>query len=102
MATISLPDCYHGGAFFGAIGDEFDTLSRSADVISADVLDAWFPPSLMVTAALSEHLPWLVRTSPPTGCEGLVRTIARARNIPESCVLAGGGSSDLIFLSLTH
>ena len=92
--------CFHGGAFFDAIGDEFDALERSRDVINADVLDAWFPPSPKVLEALREHLPWLVRTSPPTGCEGLVRAIARGRGVPEECVLPGAGSSSLIFLTL--
>ena len=102
MTTISRPECYHGGAFFSAIGDEFDQLERASTIISADVLDAWFPPSPQVTAAIAEHLEWLVRTSPPTGCEGLIRTIARMRDVDESCILAGGGSSDLIFLALTR
>jgi hypothetical protein len=63
-------ECFHGGAFFDAIGDEFDQLHRSASIINADVLDAWFPPSPRVVAALEEHLPWLMRTSPPAACEG--------------------------------
>ena len=91
--------CFHGGAFFTAIGDEFESLERSRDIINADVLDAWFPPAPGVIAALQEHLPWLLRTSPPTGCEGLVRTIARVRRVHPECVLPGGGSSDLIFLA---
>lgn len=49
--------CNHGGAFFEAIGDEFDHLERSRDVINADVLDAWFPPTPRVLAALDEYLP---------------------------------------------
>ena len=96
------PACYHGGAFFDAIGEEFDTLERSTTVISADVLDAWFPPSPSVMQAIEAHLPWLVRTSPPTACAGLVRTIARVQGVDTECVLAGGGSSDLIFLALTR
>jgi histidinol-phosphate/aromatic aminotransferase/cobyric acid decarboxylase-like protein len=102
MAISNVAECYHGGAFFSAIGDEFDHLNRAAHIISADVLDAWFPPSPRVTMALASHLPWLLRTSPPTGCEGLVRTIARTRGVDESCVLAGGGSSDLIFMALSR
>ena len=35
---------YHGGAFFNAIGTEFTTLKKAKDIISADVLDAWFDP----------------------------------------------------------
>ena len=92
--------CYHGGAFFDAIGDEFDSLHRNRDVINADVLDAWFPPSPKVIAAMGEHLPWLMRTSPPTGCEGMARVIARARKVNEENVLPGAGSSDLIYLAL--
>ena len=58
-------NCYHGGAFFEAIGDQFDDLSRRDQVINGDVLDAWFDPSPKVLDALHEHLPWLLRTSPP-------------------------------------
>ncbi len=94
------PACYHGGAFFEAVGEEFASLDRSAQIVNADVLDAWFPPAPGVLAALRAHLPWLVRTSPPTNCEGLVRAIARARGMEPAYVLAGGGSSDLIFLAL--
>jgi histidinol-phosphate/aromatic aminotransferase/cobyric acid decarboxylase-like protein/GNAT superfamily N-acetyltransferase len=93
-------ECFHGGAFFDAVGDEFDRLDRRASIINADVLDAWFPPSPRVLAALDEHLPWLLRTSPPLGAEGLVRTIARARGVDPKCILPGAGSSDLIYLAL--
>lgn len=52
--------CYHGGAFFKAIGEEFDTLKRHKDVINADVLDAWFLPSPHVVESLREYLPSLL------------------------------------------
>ena len=91
---------YHGGAFFDVIGREFDNLERIDDVISADVLDAWFPPSPGVLQALNERLDWAVRTSPPTGSEGLIARIAAARGIAPECVLPGAGSSSLIFLAL--
>lgn len=94
--------CEHGGAFWDAIGDEFDALGRHEAVINADVLDAWFPPAPGVTAALHEYLPWLLRTSPPTGCEGLVRTIARTRDVAAQAILPGDGSSSLIFLAFRH
>ena len=93
---------YHGGAFFDAIGREFDSLERISDVISADVLDAWFPPSPAVIEVLREHLPWAMRTSPPTESEGLVKRIARARGVALESILAGAGSSSLIFLALRH
>src|SRR5262245_14586102 len=37
--------CFHGGAFFETIGERFEALERRHDIINADVLDAWFPPS---------------------------------------------------------
>ena len=94
--------CYHGGKFFEAVGDEFQNLEQLDTVIAADVLDAWFPPSPKAVAALQKNLGQLLRTSPPTGCEGLVRTIARVRGVGVDNILPGGGSSDLIFLALRH
>jgi histidinol-phosphate/aromatic aminotransferase/cobyric acid decarboxylase-like protein len=94
--------CYHGGAFFEAIGDEVDRLDRSRQVINADVLDAWYPPSPKVVNALQEYLPWLLRTAPPTDCGGMVKTIARIRGVTPDSILPGAGSSDLIFLVLRH
>jgi histidinol-phosphate/aromatic aminotransferase/cobyric acid decarboxylase-like protein len=93
---------YHGGAFFAAIGEEFDCLEGKEAVISADVLDAWFDPAPAVTSALTKYLPWILRTSPPTGCEGMRRVIARSRGVSEHNILPGAGSSDLIFLALRH
>lgn len=92
--------CFHGGAFFDAIGPRFDRLHKLSEVINADVLDAWFPPAPDVLRALEAHLPWLLRTSPPTGCEGLTEAIAEARGVQPASVLAGAGSSDLIFRAL--
>jgi histidinol-phosphate/aromatic aminotransferase/cobyric acid decarboxylase-like protein len=94
--------CYHGGAFFDAIGDAFDQLDRRHTIVNADVLDAWFPPAPGVLTALRDHLDWLVRTSPPTTCDGLLRTIADVRGVPTSCLAAGAGSSDLIFRAFGH
>jgi len=89
--------CFHGGAFFSAVGEKFETLERSRTVINADVLDAWFPPSPKVIAALHEYLPWLLRTSPPNDAGGLVEAIAEARGVAARNLLPGAGSSDLIF-----
>ncbi|MEE9129459.1 MAG: aminotransferase class I/II-fold pyridoxal phosphate-dependent enzyme [Phycisphaerales bacterium] len=94
--------CYHGGAFFEAIGERFGSLDRRKNVINADVLDAWFDPAPRVIQALREHLPWLVRTSPPTDARGLQETIAETRGVTVSNVLSGAGSSDLIYLALRH
>lgn len=91
--------CFHGGAFFEAIGERFDDLARRSSVINADVLDAWFPPAPGVVEAIRDHLPWLANTSPPTDCAGLEEAIAEARGLGPANVLAGGGSSNLIFLA---
>ncbi|HVR36011.1 MAG TPA: GNAT family N-acetyltransferase, partial [Methylomirabilota bacterium] len=85
--------CFHGGAFFEAIGERFDALERREAIINADVLDAWFPPAPRVLEVLRRELDWLARTSPPTGCAGLVSAIAWARDVPEDSILTGGGSS---------
>ena len=94
--------CFHGGDFFKAVGEGFEALERKDTIINADVLDAWFPPSPLVTAALKEHLEWLVKTSPPTQCDGLIDGIARARGVKPMNILPGAGSSDLIFRALPH
>jgi histidinol-phosphate/aromatic aminotransferase/cobyric acid decarboxylase-like protein len=91
--------CFHGGAFFGAIGTEFDRLDNKERIINAEVLDAWFPPSPKVTAAISADLPWLLCTSPPTHSEGLIKTIAEKRGVDRESVLAGAGSSSLMYLA---
>ena len=94
--------CFHGGTFFNAVGEKFDALEKSRTIINADVLDAWFAPSPRVLAALREHLPWLLRTSPPTACEGLIEIIATVRCVAPGNILPGSGSSDLIFRALRH
>jgi histidinol-phosphate/aromatic aminotransferase/cobyric acid decarboxylase-like protein/GNAT superfamily N-acetyltransferase len=93
------PCCFHGGAFFDAIGTDFEALERRDSIVNADVLDAWFPPSPTALNALREHLPWLMRTSPPAQCQGLRRAIARHRGVSEENILPGAGSSALIYLA---
>jgi histidinol-phosphate/aromatic aminotransferase/cobyric acid decarboxylase-like protein len=95
-------ECYHGGAFFDSIGDQFDDLNKRKSIINADVLDAWYPPAPSAQRALREHLPWIMRTSPPTRSNGLEKTIADTRNVEDDCILAGAGSSALIFLAFRH
>ncbi len=91
--------CAHGGAFFEAIGNTFQTLQRSTQVVNADVLDAWFPPAPGAVQAVRDFLPWLLKTSPPAGCEGLLETIARVRGVPARSLAVGAGSSSLIYLA---
>jgi histidinol-phosphate/aromatic aminotransferase/cobyric acid decarboxylase-like protein len=94
------PPCFHGGTFFQAIGERFDELERADKIINADVLDAWFPPAPQVIEAVTKRLPWLLRTSPPTSASGLVQAVSDARRVPDSNILPGAGSSDLIFRAL--
>lgn len=94
--------CFHGGAFFEAIGARFDALERRNQIVNADVLDAWFPPSPKVLDAIRDHLPWLMSTSPPTHSEGLRAAIAESRGVHEENILPGAGSSDLIYLAFRH
>ncbi|MET0822032.1 MAG: histidinol-phosphate transaminase [Aeromicrobium sp.] len=89
--------CFHGGESFDAVGAGFDDLARHREVVNADVLDAWFPPAPAVVESVEQELPWLLRTSPPVDCAGLVAAIAAARDIDPASILAGAGSSDLIF-----
>lgn len=96
------PICYHGGAFWEGLGDEFESLEHRDAVVIADVLDAWFDPAPSVVQRLSESLPFVLKTSPPTHAEGMSRTIANARGVPERSILPGSGSSDLIFAALRH
>lgn len=99
---FGLAGCFHGGAFFEAIGEELDHLERRNNIINADVLDAWFPPAPTVLNALQADLAWLLRTSPPTHAAGLIRAIAQARGVPADGVLPGPGSSALMFLALSR
>lgn len=92
--------CYHGGAFFQAIGEDLQQLEKIKEVINADVLDAWFPPSPKVLDVLQNNLPWLLQTSPPTHAGGLINVISGVRGVSKNCILPGAGSSDLIFLAL--
>ena len=91
--------CFHGGAFFKAIGEDLQDLQKAKCIINADVLDAWFPPSPKVLEVLSCHLSWLLQTSPPTHASGFIDVVAEVRGISKQCILHGAGSSDLIFLS---
>lgn len=95
-----MSQAFHGGAFFEAIGVDLRNLERALAVVSADVLDAWFDPSPRVIDMLREHLPFLLRTSPPNHAEGFVAEIAARRGVPPECVLPGSGSSSLLFSCL--
>ena len=90
---------FHGGASFDAIGAGFEDLSRRHDVVDADVLDAWYPPSPNVAGAIAPHLEWLIKTSPPTHAEGLRECLRNERGIAPERLVLGNGTSSLMFLA---
>jgi histidinol-phosphate/aromatic aminotransferase/cobyric acid decarboxylase-like protein len=94
--------CFHGGSFFDVAGTEFGDWEESQSIICADTLDAWFPPAPEVIEALRDNLSWILKTSPPIYCEGMVKKIAEVRDVDPVCILAGAGSSNLIYLAFTR
>ena len=48
--------CYHGSTFFKVIGEDLHTLEKRKEIMNADVLDARFPPSPKIVAALQNNL----------------------------------------------
>jgi len=77
--------CVHGNGSMEIIGD---------DVIRADVLDAPFDPSPAVQRVTMDRFD--IRTTPPSD-EGLKRSIAEVRGIPQSSIIVGPGSSALMY-----
>ena len=93
------PVAYHGGASIVALGEGLGSLERRRHVVTADILDAWFPPSPKVIAAVGTDLAWVIRTSPPAHADGLVDAIGAARGLDPACIVPGSGLSSLIFLA---
>lgn len=91
---------YHGGAFFEAVGPRFDALDAKDEVISADVLDAWFDPAPEVAETIIQHIEWSLKTSPPTHAEGVLAALSESRALPEAHFVPGAGSSDLMFRAI--
>lgn len=90
----------HGGAQFEVIGNDLSRLDRRNEVVPADVLDAWFDPAPGVIEALRGELPWSLRSSPPAQATGMERATAALIGVDPCNVVAGAGSSDLIFRAL--
>ena len=92
--------CFHGGNSFEEIGTDFSNLEKKDRIIRSDMTDAWYAPAPMIKRTLSKDLEWFLRNTPPIYSEGIVKAISSARGIPKKNLVAGGGSSDLIFLTL--
>lgn len=88
--------CFHGGT------QSLQCLVPPQDAISADVLDAWYPPSPDVIASITGSLATSVRTTPPSGAPELTRAIAEARGVDPKNILVGPGSSDLMYRCFLH
>jgi len=71
----------HGGASSTQLVRGLESLERSREIINADVLDAWFPPSPGVISALQDYLPWLLRTSPANRLRRINPGDCRARGV---------------------
>lgn len=96
----STSKCFHGGALYSFIGDDFQNLEQLDSVIDADVLDAWFSPSPNAIELLNSRLAWSLRCSPPVSPMGIERMLGLHCEIPSESILCGAGSSTLIFLAL--
>lgn len=96
------PVAYHGGASIVALGEGLGSLERRRHIVTADILDAWFPPSPKVIAAVGTDLAWVIRTSPPAQADGLVDAIGAARGLDPACIVPGSGLSSLIFLAFAR
>ncbi|MBS1705191.1 MAG: histidinol-phosphate aminotransferase family protein [Armatimonadetes bacterium] len=93
---------YHGGQFWDALGSDLSRGARDTSIINADVLDAWFDPPSQLLGEIQQELSFLAKTSPPTYSEGLEQTIAARQGLPAESVLAGPGSSALMYLAWPH
>lgn len=90
----------HGSGSMEALEAVLRGDARREGIYSADVLDAWYPPSPLVIERVKEHLPLLISASPPTHGDGLRSTIAGCRGIAPESVLVGSGSSSLMFIAI--
>lgn len=93
------PGAFHGGASYARLGMSPARGLRS-EIITADVLDAWFAPSPRVESALAEEPAFQAASSPPTYAEELRFAIGAARDVDPSRIVTGAGLSDLIFRAL--
>lgn len=99
-AKLNAPACFHGGAGYNWIGDDFSNKHFIGQVIDSDVLDAWFDPSPKAMETLRESLAWTLRSSPPVHPTGMLKAISRKIDVDESNIACGAGSSSLMFLAL--
>lgn len=82
--------CTHGGT-------ALELVRPNDQHVSADVLDAWYPPAPGVLASVRFQLEKLMMTTPPAKSQELVDAIARSRGVSPASIMVGAGSSDLIY-----
>lgn len=86
--------CFHGGERF--------SLCHDTESIDADVLDAWYPPSPDVLAAVAHRMGASMHMTPPTYATELRLAISHARHISPENLVIGAGSSDLMYRCFLH
>jgi histidinol-phosphate aminotransferase len=69
--------------------------SSYADVVCADVNDAWYPPSPAVLETLAAWS-WTVNHSPDTTCRMLIDALGESLGVDADAIAVGSGSSDLL------
>jgi histidinol-phosphate/aromatic aminotransferase/cobyric acid decarboxylase-like protein len=99
VPTEPPPGIPHGGASHAALGVS-PSRGLRAEVITADVLDAWFAPSPAVESALTSDPKFQAASSPPTYADELRRAIGAARGVDPAAIVTGAGLSDLIFRAI--
>jgi len=89
---------FHGGsAYYRTVGGDFSKLKDYDKTIDADGLDAWFDPSPKAINKVKEFLPLLLKKTPPSHGQGLVRVLAARRGLSPENIITAGGSSDIMF-----
>jgi histidinol-phosphate aminotransferase len=87
----------HGGKMWQLADHRSDEFSQ---VINADVNNAFYPPSPLVTAAIQAHLT-AINHLPDTSCRLLKRKLASFYHVDQSRIEIGNGSSDLLQTIIT-
>jgi histidinol-phosphate/aromatic aminotransferase/cobyric acid decarboxylase-like protein/ribosomal protein S18 acetylase RimI-like enzyme len=93
------PSAFHGGASQNVLG-VLPSREQRSSVITADVLDAWFPPAPAVRTMFEEDPDFLSMASPPTDASELREAIATSLEVDPASIAVGAGLSDLIFRCL--
>lgn len=96
-SQLNIP-AVHGGNFLDNVDILPTSIETPKECVIADVLDSWYEPSFSPTITT-----FVIRSSPSSNCNQLVKKIRHVRNIPNECeIVCGSGSSDLIYRALPN